>query len=69
MTSTTTPSNSGLGKGNWSEQKTQLKAKFPTLTDADLTYEAGKMDAMFTKLEKKTGKTKEELTLMLEKKS
>jgi len=66
---TATTSNTGLGKGNWTEQKAQLKAKFPTLTDADLTFETGKMDAMITKLEKKTGKTKEEITRMIEKKS
>lgn len=69
MTTTATPVHSGLGKGNWTEQKVQLKAKFPTLTDADLTYEAGKMEAMFTKLEKKIGKTKEEISRILEKKA
>ena len=53
--------------GNWSEQKTQLKAKFPILKDADLHYENGKKEEMMTKLEKKLGKSKEELTQILSK--
>jgi uncharacterized protein YjbJ (UPF0337 family) len=48
-------------KGNWNEQKGKLKAKFPILTDADLQYENGKKDEMLTKVQKKLGKTKEEL--------
>ncbi len=67
--STPTQVNNGLGKGNWTEQKAQLKAKFPTLTDADLTYENGKMDVMFTNLGKKLGKTKDEISKVIEKKS
>jgi hypothetical protein len=39
--------------GNWSEQKTQLKAKFPILKDTDLHYENGKKEEMMTKLGKK----------------
>ena len=48
-------------KGNWNDQKTKLKAKFSTLTDADLRYEEGKKDEMLTKVQTKLGKTKEEL--------
>ena len=59
---TTTP-----GTGNWTEQKVKLKAKFPTLTDADLNFEKGKNDDMFGKLHKKLGKTKDELTSLIEK--
>ncbi len=69
MSTTKTPEFNGLGKGNWTEQKTQLKAKFPSLTDADLSYETGKVDAMLAKLEKKLGKSKEEISRILEKKS
>lgn len=58
---TTIPSKSDANKGNWSEQKGKLKSKFPVLTDADLTYENGKKDEMFGKIEKKLGKTKQEL--------
>lgn len=48
-------------KGNWDEQKVKLKQKFPTLTDSDLKFEEGKKGEMFTKLQTKLGKTKEEL--------
>lgn len=51
--------------GNWTEQKGKLKAKFPTLTDADLQYENGKKDEMLTKVQTKIGKTKEELATIL----
>jgi|688.fasta_scaffold355646_3 uncharacterized protein YjbJ (UPF0337 family) len=52
-------------KGNWSEQKTKLKAKFSNLTDADLQYENGKKDEMLTKIHVKLGKTKEELASII----
>lgn len=48
-------------KGKWNEQKGKLKQKFAILTDNDLTYEEGKKDEMFGKLQVKLGKTKEEL--------
>lgn len=48
-------------KGNWNEQKGKLKQKFATLTDNDLMFEEGKKDEMLGKLQKKLGKTKDEL--------
>ncbi len=48
-------------KGNWNEQKGKLKKAFAELTDDDLMYEEGKKDEMFGNLQKKLGKTKEEL--------
>ncbi|MFA6271140.1 MAG: CsbD family protein [Candidatus Paceibacterota bacterium] len=48
-------------KGNRNEQKGKLKQKFANLTDDDLMYAEGKKDEMFGKLQKKLGKTKEEL--------
>jgi uncharacterized protein YjbJ (UPF0337 family) len=48
-------------KGNWNEQKGILKQKFATLTDDDLMFAEGKKDEMLGKLQKKLGKTKEEL--------
>lgn len=54
----TTPA---TAKGSWTEQKEKLKAKFPTLTDADLKYENGKKDEMLTRIQTKLGKTKDEL--------
>ncbi len=48
-------------KGNWNEQKGILKQKFANLTDDDLMFAEGKKDEMLGKLQKKLGKTKEEL--------
>jgi len=48
-------------KGNWNEKKGKLKQKFAALTDNDLMYEEGKRDEMYGKLQKKLGKTSEEL--------
>lgn len=64
---TTTQSSSSNGKTNWTEQKTKLIAKFPVLTDADLNYETGKREEMMVKVQKKLGKTKEELNAIIEK--
>lgn len=47
--------------GNWNEQKGKLKQKFAKLTDDDLMFAEGKKDEMLGKLQKKLGKTKEEL--------
>jgi len=48
-------------KGNWNEQKEELKQKFAILTDNDLMFTDGKRTEMLRKLEVKLGKTKEEL--------
>lgn len=48
-------------KGKWTELKDKLKQKFGVLTDNDLTFEEGKMEDMFTRLQTKLGKTKPEL--------
>lgn len=48
-------------KGNWNEVKGKLKQKYGDLTDDDLTYSEGQADELLGKLQKKTGKTKEEL--------
>ena len=63
-----TNSNSGpaVVKKNWSEQKDKLKVKFPSLTDADLQYEEGKKDAMLEKVQVKLGKSKDELTKIID---
>lgn len=52
-------------KGNWNELKGKLKQKFATLTDDDLMFAEGKKDEMFGRLQKKLGKTKEELEKVL----
>lgn len=48
-------------KGNWNELKGQIKQKYGDLTDDDLTYVEGKEDEFLGNLQKKLGKTKEEL--------
>ena len=48
-------------KGNWNEQKGKIKQKFAILSDDDLMFAEGKKEEMFGKLQKKLGKTKEEL--------
>jgi uncharacterized protein YjbJ (UPF0337 family) len=47
--------------GNWIEQKGRLKQRFAILTDNDLMFIEGRKEQMFGKLQKKLGKTKEEL--------
>jgi uncharacterized protein YjbJ (UPF0337 family) len=52
-------------KGNWNEQKGKLKKAFGVLTDNDLMYEEGQRDVMLGKLQKKLGKTKEEINTII----
>lgn len=53
-------------KGNWNELKGKLKKKFAILTDNDLMYEDGKEDVLYGNLQKKLGKSKEELQKLLD---
>ena len=48
-------------KGNWNELKGKLKQKYAKLSDNDLVYAEGKEDELLGRLQKATGKTKEEL--------
>lgn len=50
-----------LIKGNWNELKGKLKQKYADLSDDDLAYVEGKEDELLGRLQKATGKTKEEL--------
>lgn len=52
-------------KGNWKEIKGKLKQEFATLTDDDLLFEEGKKDELVGRLQKKLGKTKEEIHDMI----
>ena len=61
----TTPANHTPVKGNWDEQKTKLKVKYPELTDKDFHFEEGKKGDMYAALEKKLGKTKDELKTII----
>ena len=48
-------------KGNWNELKGKMKKAYGDLTDDDLVREEGKDDVMLGKLQKKTGKSRDEL--------
>ena len=50
----------------WKEQKAKLMAKYDNLNDSDLQFEDGKKDVMMERLQKKLGKTKEELASIME---
>ena len=48
-------------KGNWNEVKGNLKQKYGELTDDDLAFAEGKEEELLGRLQKKTGKSKEQL--------
>jgi len=48
-------------KGTWNEIKGKLKQKYADLTDDDLYFAEGKEDELLGRLQKKLGRTKEEL--------
>lgn len=48
-------------KGTWNEVKGKLKQTYGNLTDDDLKYEEGKEDELLGRLQKKTGKSKDDL--------
>jgi len=48
-------------KGNWNEIKGKLKQKYAELTDDDLTFTEGKDEELLGRLQKKLGRTKEDL--------
>ena len=45
-------------KGKWNEWKGKLKEHYGNLTDDDLTYEEGKDDEMWGRIQQKTAKLK-----------
>jgi uncharacterized protein YjbJ (UPF0337 family) len=53
-------------KGSWNEIKGKLKQKYAQLTDDDLTFTEGKEDELIGRLQKKLGKSAEEVRQMLE---
>ena len=53
-------------KGTWNEVKGKLKQKYAQLTDDDLAYAEGKDDELIGKLQKKLGKSAEEVRQILE---
>ena len=53
-------------KGSWNEVKGKLKQKYAQLTDDDLAYADGKDDELIGRLQKRLGKSAEEVRQMLE---
>ena len=47
--------------GDWNETKGKIKQAYGDLSDDDLKYEEGKDDELVGRLQKKIGKTKEEV--------
>lgn len=54
-------------KGTWNEVKGKLKQKYAELTDDDLQYTEGKEDQLLGRLQKKLGKSKDEIRKMINK--
>lgn len=48
-------------KGTWNEAKGKLKQKYGELTDNDLMFAEGKEDELVGRLQKRLGKTKDEI--------
>jgi len=48
-------------EGNWNKVKGKLKQKYSDLTDDDLTFQEGKEDELYGRLQSKLGKTKDEV--------
>lgn len=53
-------------EGNWNEIKGKLKQKYGDLTDNDLTFAKGKEEELYGRLQKKLGKSKEEIKREIE---
>ena len=53
-------------KGNWNQTKGKLKQKYANLTDDDLKYVEGKEDELLGRIQKRTGKTREEIEKAIE---
>jgi uncharacterized protein YjbJ (UPF0337 family) len=53
-------------KGSWNEVKGKLKQKFADLTDDDLTFAEGKEDEMLGRLQRRLGKSEEEIRRAIE---
>ena len=53
-------------KGTWNEVKGKLKQKYGQLTDDDLSFAEGKEDELLGRLQKRLGKSKDELRSEIE---
>ncbi|RYD35441.1 MAG: CsbD family protein [Verrucomicrobiaceae bacterium] len=53
-------------KGDWNTTKGKLKQKYAELTDDDLLYVEGKEDELYGRLQKRLGKSREEVEQILQ---
>jgi len=53
-------------KGNWNELKGKLKQQYGELTDDDLIFAEGKEDEMLGRIQKRLGRSKDEVRRMIE---
>lgn len=53
-------------KGTWNEAKGKLKQKYAMLTDDDLAFKDGKEEELYGRLQKRLGKTKEEIMKVIQ---
>ena len=53
-------------KGSWNEVKGKLKQKYGQLTDDDLSFAEGKDEELLGRLQKRLGRTKDELRTEIE---
>lgn len=53
-------------KGTWNETKGKLKQKYAELTDDDLLYQEGREDELYGRLQRRLGKSREEVKKILE---
>lgn len=53
-------------KGNWNTLKGKIKQQYAELTDDDILYNEGQDDEWIGRMQKKTGKTKDELIKWIE---
>ncbi|WP_234568325.1 CsbD family protein [Rhodohalobacter sp. 614A] len=54
-------------KGNWNEKKGKLKQQFSKLTDDDLLFIEGKEEELVGRIQKRLGKSKEEVQELIRK--
>ena len=53
-------------KGSWNEVKGKLKQKYADLTDDDLTYVEGKDDELLGRLQKRLGRSRDQIRREIE---
>jgi|GEM_PF-2183532 len=51
---------------NWNERSKQLKSQFPQLTETDLKFETGKEEELYSRMQTKLGKNRQETLTLIE---